>query len=491
MKHSDCRDGNSLPLQLSTPLLSALLALVNRVDAPFYSPGHKRGVGIGSSLADFWGNAVFQSDLPELPELDNLFAPQGVIHSAQVLAAEAFGAEQTWFLINGSSCGIVAAILATCKPGEKIILPRNIHRSVVSGLILSGAVPVFIAPEYNPSEDLIYSISPSALAKTLAVNRDARAVMVVYPTYQGICGDIEALIRITHAYNLPFLVDEAHGAHLAFHPDLPPSALSLGADLSVQSTHKVLGSLSQASMVHLQGDRLDGHRLSQALQLLQTTSPSYILLASLDAARQQMALQGFDLMQRTLDLAQRAREELLLLPYLAVLSLPQPLEGFRWLDNTRLTIGVEKLGLTGYQVDEILRTQFHVTCELPLLRHLTFIVSIGNTASDIERLIDAFTHLSASSPLGSIFPPLPPLGALCLSPREAFLAPTQTVKLAESFGKVSAELICPYPPGIPILIPGEVITQEAIAYLQILIHQGAVITGCSDSSLETVKICNN
>jgi arginine/lysine/ornithine decarboxylase len=196
-------------------------------------------------------------------------------------------------------------------------------------------------------------------------------------------------------------------------------------------------------------------------------------------------------MQRTLELAQRAREELLLLPYLAVLSLPQPLEGFRWLDNTRLTIGVEKLGLTGYQVDEILRTQFHVTCELPLLRHLTFIVSIGNTASDIERLIDAFTHLSASSPLGSIFPPLPPLGALCLSPREAFLAPTQTVKLAESFGKVSAELICPYPPGIPILIPGEVITQEAIAYLQILIHQGAVITGCSDSSLETVKICNN
>jgi lysine decarboxylase len=331
------------------------------------------------------------------------------------------------------------------------------------------------------------------LAKTLEVHGDARAVMVVYPTYQGICGDIEALIRITHAYNLPFLVDEAHGAHLAFHPDLPPSALSLGADLSVQSTHKVLGALSQASMVHLQGDRLDGHRLSQALQLLQTTSPSYILLASLDAARQQMALQGFDLMQRTLDLAQRARKELLLLPYLAVLSLPQPLEGFRWLDNTRLTIGVEKLGLTGYQVDEILRTQFHVTCELPLLRHLTFIVSIGNTTSDIERLIDAFSHLSASSPLASLLllPPLPTFGALCLSPREAFFAPTQTVNLTQSLGKVSAELICPYPPGIPILIPGEVITQEAIAYLQILIHQGAVITGCSDSSLETVKICNN
>jgi arginine/lysine/ornithine decarboxylase len=480
-----------IPRHQATPLLDTLKFLVSQQDAPFYAPGHKRGRGIPQKLADLYGNSVFSTDLPELPELDNLFAPTGVIAASQVLAAEVFGAEKTWFLINGSSCGIVAAILATCAEDQKIIVPRNIHKSLITGLILSGAQPIFITPEYNQAADLIYSVTPAALEATLQAHPDARAVFLLYPTYQGIGGDLETLAAITHQYNLPLLVDEAHGGHFAFHPDLPPSALSLGADLTVQSTHKVLGAMTQASLLHIQGDRLDPAKITEALQLVQTTSPSYLLLASLDAARQQMALEGFSLMAKTLALAQLARAELARLPHLRVLSLEQPTAAFRWLDSTRLTVDVSGLGLTGYQVDEILRSQFQVTAELPLLRHLTFIISLGNNQEDIEQLIRAFRQLEPVAPTLDVSSFAPSLPIQVLSPREAWLSPSHFVPRDAALGKVSAELICPYPPGIPVLLPGELINAEALDYLQTLLRQGAVITGCSDPSLETVKICKD
>jgi arginine decarboxylase len=278
--------------QTTAPLLEALKIYTQQRHAPFYAPGHKRGQGIPQSLRDLLGASVFRADLPELPNLDNLFAPESVIQAAQELAAEAFGAEQTWFLVNGSTAGVMAAILATCATGDKIILPRNIHQSAIAGLILSGAVPIFINPEYDPTIDLAYSITPTAVAAALKRYPDAKAVMMLYPTYEGVCGDVSAIAQLTHQHNIPLLVDEAHGPHFAFHPDLPPSALSAGADLSVQSTHKVLGAMTQASMLHVQGNRIDRERLSKALQLVQSTSPNYLLLAYLDAARQQMALQG-------------------------------------------------------------------------------------------------------------------------------------------------------------------------------------------------------
>ncbi len=230
--------------------------------------------------------------MPELPELDNLFAPEGVILQAQQLSAEAFGADRTWFLANGSTSGVVAAILATCGPGDKIVLPRNVHQSAVSGLVLSGAIPIFITPEYDPTFDIAHSITPTAVSEALARHPDAKAVMMVYPTYYGVCGDIAAIAHIAHQHNIPLLVDEAHGPHFTFHPDLPISALAAGADLTVQSTHKVLSALTQAAMLHTQGMRVDNDRLSKALQLVQSTSPSYLLLASLDVARYQMATQG-------------------------------------------------------------------------------------------------------------------------------------------------------------------------------------------------------
>ena len=307
-------------METEKPLVSILQQLSQRQETAFYAPGHKKGQGIASSLVELLGTKVFTADLPELPELDNLFAPAGVIKRAQELAAQTFGSDETWFLVNGSTSGVIAAILATCKPGDKIILPRNSHQSAISGLILSGALPIFLNPVYDEQWDLAYSITPAALNLALKEHSDVKAIFITSPTYQGVTGHLEEMVQIAHSQGIPLIVDEAHGAHFTFHPSLPPSALSLGADLVIQSTHKVLGSLTQSSMLHLQGDKIDGTRVNRALQLVQSTSPSYILLASLDAARAQMAQDGEWLLSRTIELAECARDSIKEIEGLVVLE---------------------------------------------------------------------------------------------------------------------------------------------------------------------------
>lgn len=479
-------------LQTTAPLVECLQSLAQHPKTPFYAPGHKHGAGISPQLKQWLGKAMFAADIPELPEFDNLFAPESAIADAQNLAAEAFGAEQTWFLANGSTCGIVAAILATCNPGDKLILPRNSHQAAIAGLVLSGAVPIFINPEYDPHRDLTLNVTPEAVQAALQAHPDSKAVFLVNPTYQGICGDLAAIASLVHKSHLPLIVDEAHGAHFAFHPDFPPTALRNGADITIQSTHKVLGALSQASMLHQQGDRVSPQRLSQALQFVQSTSPNALLLASLDAARQQMATQGEALMAQTLQYSDRARREIAQIPGLSVLNPPpSPESGFFALDLTRLTVWVDKLGLTGFAADEILNEQLNIVAELPLLRHLTFIITLGNTAADITALCQGFATLADRPQTPQTFEnfPLPAtLPQLALTPREAFFAPTETLSSQNARDRVSAELICPYPPGIPIIMPGEVITADAIAYLQQVLALGSAITGCSDRTLKTLRV---
>lgn len=477
--------------QAKTPLLDALKAYTSSNHTPFYTPGHKRGRGISAKLAQYFGTNVFQADLPELPELDNLFAPQGVIKAAQELAADAFGASYTWFLVNGSTCGITAAILATCTAGDKIILPRNVHQSAIAGLILSGATPIFVNPEYDPLLDITYSITLEGVEAVLKQHSDAKAVMMVYPTYDGVCGDVEAIANLTHKYNIPLLVDEAHGAHFDFHPNLPKSALAAGADLTVQSIHKTLGALTQASMLHVHpSSRIDIDRLSKSLQLVQSTSPSYLLLASLDAARQQMAIQGKHLMSRTLQLAEIARRKISQISGLSVLELTHPTPGFVDLDKTRLTVNVSGLGLTGFAADEIL-VELDVIAELPSPQNLTFIISLGNTEADIEKLVQAFTTLATEYKQDKqiVTSDRPDkIASLAITPRQAFYAPTETLPIEQTCDRICGELVCPYPPGIPILMPGEIVTQEALTYLQQTQQLGGFISGCADSSLKTLKV---
>ena len=474
--------------QSQTPLADALQICAHRRNAPFHTPGHKRGQGISKRHSTTFGHEVFRADLPELPDLDNLFAPEGVIQEAQMLAAEAFGAEQTYFLANGSTCGIEAAILAVCGPGEKIIVPRNAHSSVISGLVLSGAEPVYVSPAYDLDWDMAAAVDPAAIATTLSQHPDAKAVLVVSPTYYGITSDIQAIAHLTHKRNIPLIVDEAHGPHFAFHPDLPTPALAAGADIAIQSAHKVLSAFTQAALLHTQGNRFSSTQIKRALQLTQSTSPSYLLLGSLDAARHQMATNGKALMKQTLQLADRAAHTI------------NQIDGLRVLqgcDRTRLTIDVSGIGLTGFQADEILHEHFNVTVELPGLRHLMFIITLGNTNRDIDTLIDACQRLkqhaqphSKANIYSQIAQPQPADDNVLerISPRHAFFSAHTALPIEQAKGYLCAETICPYPPGIPTLLPGEPITKEAIAYLQAIMTAGGIITGCADPTLQTIQI---
>jgi len=475
--------------QNQIPLIDALNSIGPH--APFYTPGHKRGVGISPHLTNLLGEDVFRFDLTELAELDNLFTPQGAIQAAQQLAAAAFGATKTWFLVNGSTCGIEAAILATCGMDAKIILPRNVHSSVISGLILSGAIPIFVHPEYDPILDIAHSITPEAVQSALEQHPDAKAVLTVYPTYYGVCGNLPAIAHLTHQYNIPLLVDEAHGPHFTFHPELPTPALAAGADLTVQSTHKVLGALTQASMLHIQGNRIDGDQVSKSLQLLQSSSPSYLLLASLDAARQQMATHGEELISQTLQLADAARTSISEIPGLSLpLAASENSPGFVALDRTRLTVNVTGLGLTGFAAEEILDTQFGITPEFSSLQHLTFIISLGNTPEDIRQLVQGFTDL-AKLKLGRNWGnhlDVTIRTQLVISPRAAFFAPSEILPFSQTSDRICAEIVCPYPPGIPVLMPGELITKTVLEYLQQIQKLGGVISGCTDCHLRTLKV---
>jgi len=479
--------------QADTPLLDALRNSGNRPHAPFYVPGHKQGNGISSRLSDLLGDAVFRYDLPELPEFGNVLPPEGIMKTAQDLAAEAFGADQTWFLANGSTSGVMAGILAACGDGDKIILPRNVHACAIAGLIFSGAVPIFIHPVYDANFDLPCTITPQSLQQAISQHPDAKAVLIASPTYQGVCADVEAFAKLAHAYQMPLLVDAAHGAHFGFHPQFPVSPLSLGADLVVQSLHKTLGALTQASLLHLQGKRINSTRIEFALQCLQSTSPSHLLLASLDAARQQVATEGKTLLGEALVLAEQAKAGIENIPELSLFAPAFPQLGSQHLDPTRITIDVSGLGLTGFAADEILHEQKAVTAELPTAKTLTFVITFGNTRDDIDALLRALRELKPQVTHNTtLFPKLsclPPLGK-CLSPRTAFFADKNVLPLTETVGKISAELVCPYPPGIPVLMPGEMITNQALDYLKQVLHFGSNIRirGCSDASLNQLQV---
>ncbi|MFN5513773.1 MAG: aminotransferase class I/II-fold pyridoxal phosphate-dependent enzyme [Cyanobacteriota bacterium] len=477
----------SASTQRFLPILSVLQGLAGAKDYPFYAPGHKRGRGVIPELLQAWGADVFRYDLPELPEFDNLFCPSGAIAEAQALAAQVWGADQTWFLVNGSTVGLQAAILAVCGEGDKLLLPRNSHSSALAGVVLAGAEPIFLAPEVDAQWDLAGSFTPATLAAALEAHPDAKAVLALSPTYQGIGGDLKKIAELTHAQGLPLLVDGAHGAHLGFHLDFPPGALQQGADVVVQSAHKTLGALSQAALLHLQGFRVSPQRLSQALQLLQSTSPNALLLTSLDGARGQLQRDGAALMAQTLSLANAARRELNAIPGLKCLQIPEPRPGFHSLDPSRLTVDVSAWGLTGFEIDDLLRQKFQVTAELPTLRQLTFILSLGNCEADIAALTQAFKSLAPSpktAPL--ILPNLTlPLTEFALTPRQALWAPREQVARAQAPGRINTRLLCPYPPGIPILVPGEIITPEAIEYLETILSAGGVINGLDSQGLDT------
>ena len=470
--------------QHSVPLLEAARRYLDIDHAPFYMPGHKRGQGIDREFITLMGETVFRLDLPELPELE------AAVTEAELLAAEAYGSDRAWFLTNGSTCGIQAMLLATCRQGDKVLIGRNCHKAAIAGLVLNGATPIYLPTDYLPEFDLDLGVSPATLELFLQNHPDAKAVMLVSPNYFGVCGEIENLVAIAHAFNIPLLVDAAHGAHLGFHPDLPISALQAGADLVVQSTHKVAGSLTQSSILHLQGNLIAQEQVDRALQILRSSSPNLLLLISLDVARRQMAVNGKKLLAETLKLAEEARSRLNQIPDLRTFSQVE----VPTLDSTRLTVMVDRMGITGFEADVCLHSQLDVMAEMPTLNQLVFILSLGNTQSDIERLIHGCRQLNEEKgkrkkEKGKINYELRITNCQArLTPREAYFAESDRLPLHQAIGRISAESLCPYPPGIPLVCIGEEITIEVVEMLQCILRSGGIINGASDDSLKTIRV---
>lgn len=483
------------------PLVSALQSSAKQSAASFHFPGHNRGRAAPPPLTQLIGLQPFVHDLPELPELGNLFSPEGPILEAQKQAAKLFGSSDTWFLVGGTTCGIQAAIMATCSPGKYLILPRNSHISAISAMVLSGAIPMYIIPEYDYEWDIAGGVTPpqveEAIKELELKGHKAAAVFVTSPTYHGICSNLSEISKLCHSHGIPLIVDEAHGAHLGFHPKLPQSALQQGADIAVQSTHKVLCSLTQSSMLHLSGDNVNRERISRCLQILQSSSPSYLLLASLDAARAQLSENPETIFNNALDLANEAKLLVKKITGISVLDFSS-FPSLPAIDPLRLTTGFWQLGLSGYEADEILYSYQSIICELVGTRSTTFAINLGTSQDQIERLVKGMEYLSATcisiqeieekvasenlAPFADI--------TISLNPRDAFFSSKRNMKIEESVGKVCGELICPYPPGIPLMIPGELITKEALDYLLYVRSKGAIITGASDPFLSSIVVCD-
>jgi arginine/lysine/ornithine decarboxylase len=482
--------------QDQSPFLDSLLHEQAEHPISFHMPGHKFNPALNPRLTDYWGGDLYRADIVEIGgNIDYLHAPKGALLEAQQLAAQAYGADRSFFLINGSTVGNLAAIMTGAHEGQKVILPRASHRSVYGGLILSGAVPVYIPPVYHPLVNFPLAVEVDTVKGLLEQHPDTRAIHITAPNYYGFCSDVAGLVNLAHEHGIPLLVDEAHGAHFAFHPDLPPSAVQLGADVVVQSMHKTLGALTQASILHVNEGRINVAELSQILTLLQSSSPSSLLTASLDAARQQMAVHGRELLDNALRLAHHVREEIGAIDGLWCYGEDLVGEyGIHTFDPTKLVIRVSDTGLTGAQFAKLLRTRFLVEIEFADPKHIICSITVADSDEHADLLIRALRTLASEHhqqgltqgpETDSASPALP---QMAMNPRQAYFSPSKRVRLEDAIGAVCAENIIPYPPGIPLLMPGEIIDADMVAYLQYVIRKGIAIVGPEDLRVEYVRV---
>lgn len=486
--------------QSRAPLWESLRDHVSEGYQPFHVPGHKGGRGSWPPFAEFLGSGVFRLDLTELPGLDDLHLPQGPILEAQELAAECFGAGRTFFLVNGATVGIHAALLACTGPGDPVLVPRHAHRSVWAAMVLAGSKPVYLRPEWDRDWGIALGVTAEELERKLVDAPAIKAMLLLHPTYEGIVPDTVMLIEIAHRAGLTVVSDESHGVHFTFHPRLPVASLAAGADLVVQSTHKVLGAFTQAAMLHT-CPGVTGKEVGTALNLLQSTSPSYLLMASLDAARCHMAQHGRALLDRLLPLSQEARDRINSVPGMRCLGeeiLGRP--GVAGYDPTRLVVSAQALGLTGYRLAEILRVQYRVQVEMAGAKYIVLLLTVADTKESIQALLRALEGVSRravheNSLEGSrnleVVPGDLPLPEVVLSPREAFFAKVRKLPLRETCGEVAAEMFVPYPPGIPLICPGERITREVIDLINEYKSLGTGWQGPADPTLEMMDVIDD
>lgn len=481
-------------IQGQTPLFNGLRKHAQKNPIQFHIPGHKKGKGMDPEFRWFMGKNALSIDLINIEPLDDLHQPKGIIAQAQELAAEAFGADHTIFSVQGTSSVIMTMIMAVCNPGEKIIVPRNVHKSIMSGIVFSGATPVFLHPEIDPVYGISHGITPKSVQQALEEHPDAKAVLVINPTYFGIAGDLKQIVEIAHAKGVPVLVDEAHGSHVHFHPKLPLSAMQAGADMAASSMHKLGGSLTQSSVLNIKGDLVSLQRVQAVYSMLTTTSTSYLLLASLDVARKRLVTSGKTLLDQAIQLANDARFKINQIDHLFCIG--KEIIGRKGAfahDPTKLVISVKDLGITGYDAERWLRERFNIEVELSDLYNIVCIVTPSDSKEDLQILVYALEELSAhfrEQEEQQVRPKmqLPKIPVLAITPRDAFYAPTETVPIEQSVGRIIAEFVMVYPPGIPIFIPGEIISEDNLLYTKRNIEAGLPVQGFQDPTLQTIRV---
>ncbi|MDN5331678.1 MAG: arginine decarboxylase [Tepidanaerobacteraceae bacterium] len=474
--------------KLSVPLLEKLIAYSEKDAVRFHVPGHKGGRGLIRCFEDLMKENLFRWDVTEIPGMDNYHEPAGAIERAQKLLSRLYGAEKSFFLVNGATSGIMAMLGAALKKGDKILLPRDSHKSALMGVILSGAKPVYLKPQVNEELGVAVGVPDFEWKEKFTLNPDAKAVFLTNPNYQGFCPDLSKIIKKARLLGMKVLVDEAHGAHLAFSDKLPPSAGTHEVDAWVQSPHKTLCSLTQSAWLHLKGENLEADELRSYLSLLTTTSPSYILMASLDLTRALMENVGKRWVEKGLYLAERARkminEET---PFYCVGSELKGQGGIYDVDLSRLMVNVSIAGYTGFFVERILRTRFKIYAEYADYCNVYFILTGGNTLADVARLISSLKRfgLRKKKLRPVVFTPDVPESAM--SPQEAYFSPAEKVKLENAVGRIAKDALIPYPPGVPIICPGEVIQKQHVEIIGEIKKAGGYCLGIKNDFVAVVK----
>lgn len=481
--------------QHNAPIYEALLKYRDARVVPFDVPGHKHGKG-NPALTEFLGKNCMEVDVNSMKPLDNLCHPVSVIKDAEQLAAEAFGAAYCFFMVGGTTSAVQSMIMSVCKAGEKIIMPRNVHRSAINSLILSGAVPVYVNPGVNERLGIPLGMSVKDVEKAILEHPDAKAVLVNNPTYYGICSDLRSIVKLAHSHGMAVLVDEAHGTHFYFGENMPVSAMAAGADLAAVSMHKSGGSLTQSSFLlvgrHAEESGLvtEGH-IRAVINLTQTTSGSYLLLSSLDISRRNLAVDGKQIVGKVVENAAYARREIAKIGgYYAFADELINGDDIFDFDMTKLSIHTRDIGLAGIEVYDYLRDNYDIQIEFGDIGNILAYISVGDMWKDIERLVAALAEIKrrfSKDPSGMLdHEYINP--QVILTPQEAFYGNQESLPIEESSGRISSEFVMCYPPGIPIVAPGELITDEILAYIKYSKDRGCFMTGTEDMNIERIKV---
>jgi arginine decarboxylase len=471
------------------PIYEALQKYKSMRVVPFDVPGHKQGRG-NPELTEFLGEKCLSVDVNSMKPLDNLGHPVSVIKEAEELAADAFGAHHAFFMVNGTTSAVQAMIMSVCKQGDKIIMPRNVHRSAINALIISGAIPVYVNPGVNKELGIPLGMSVDEVRNAIKENPDAKAVFVNNPTYYGICSDLKSITEIAHQHNMYVLVDEAHGTHFYFGEDMPVSAMAAGADMAAVSMHKTGGSLTQSSFL-LINKRLSKGHVRQIINLTQTTSGSYLLLSSLDISRRNLALDGKNIFQKATSLANYAREEINKIGgYYAFSTELINGDSVFAFDHTKLSIHTREIGLAGIEVYDILRDDYGIQIEFGDIGNILAIISVGDRALALERLVSSLSEIKRLhiKDKTGMFDHEYISPEVVIAPQRAFYSEQHSIAIKDSTGCISGEFVMAYPPGIPILAPGERITEEIIDYIAYAKAKGCFLTGTEDMAIKKIRV---